>query len=112
MSSLCRVVEFLNSNCITRKLAPGLVVGKKNMKLLHLLCLIGLAVQTIGLQKAEDLQVTGNPHIAPKPLDAATAGGQVSARRQRLLFFPLSNESAIDINLRLRLVLSVTGTFL
>lgn len=86
--------------------------GKKNMKLLHLLCLIGLAVQTIGLQKAEDLQVTGNPHIAPKPLDAATAGGQVSARRQRLLFFPLSNESAIDINLRLRLVLSVTGTFL
>lgn len=59
------------------------------MKLLHLLCLIGLAVQTIGLQKAEDLQVTGNPHIAPKPLDAATAGGQVSARRQRLIFFPL-----------------------
>lgn len=102
MSSLCSSVEFLNSNCI---------VGKKKMKLLHLLCLIGLAVQTIGLQKAEDLQVTGNPHIAPKPLDAATAGGQVSARRQRLLFFPLSNESAID-NLRLLLVLSVTGTFL
>ena len=40
-----------------------------------LFCLLGVVT---GLTKDEDLKVVGNPHIAPKPMSADTAGGQVS----------------------------------